>query len=119
MPTNDEAIRIELERPVSTPTQRVSSARPSHPDDVVNGVSSDVAEPPPLQQVPSEPIPVQQDDLQDVVGGGQLNDTDESILDGTPGVNTSINANRDAQMIPRRLHLRRGHEINPRPRPRS
>ena len=75
-----------------TRTSRTSADSRSSSDSVIDGVSGHASEPPPLQQEPSEPIPVQQDDLQDAVGSNNLNNSDGAILDDQPAVTTSLNS---------------------------
>ncbi len=69
----------------------------SSSDSLIDGVSNHASEPPPLQQEPSEPIPVQQDDLQNALGSNNVNNSDNAILNEQPAVTTSLNSTETSE----------------------
>ena len=71
----------------------------SSSDSVIDGISSEAAEPEPVAQSPSRPISVQQNVLQDVLGSGEVSSTDEALLDDNPAVTTSIKTSEAASEV--------------------
>ena len=74
-----------------------SAGSRSESDSVIDGMSGHASEPPPLQQEPSDPIPVQQDDLQEALGSNNLNDSDKAILNDQPAIATALNSTESSE----------------------
>ncbi len=68
----------------------------SSADSILDGPSSRAAEPRPVTPSASRPIPIQQNVLREVLGTGDMNATDEAVINTDRGLTASLNANESA-----------------------